>query len=29
MLKLFARHGKKVDKNREIITFRQSRWLEM
>ena len=28
LLKFYVRHGLVVDKNHEIISFRQSRWLE-
>ena len=28
MLKLYVRHGMIVEKNHEIISFKQSRWLE-
>ena len=28
MLKFYIRHGMKVDKNDEIFSFKQSRWLE-
>ena len=28
MLKFFVRHGMIVDKNREIVSFKQNKWLE-